>query len=115
LALVDDLIFQAKIAETARHVGVELCAVSSVEALLREAAGSAAPASLIILDLNARADALEALRRLRDSGRPQRVVAYLSHVQVELAEQARAAGCARVLARSKFSRHLPEILAEAKT
>ncbi len=38
LALVDDLFFQAKMTETARHVGVALQTVASGEALVAAAA-----------------------------------------------------------------------------
>ena len=38
------------------------------------------------------------------------LIAYLSHVQGELKQQAHAAGCDMVLARSAFSQNLPAIL-----
>ena len=38
VALVDDLFFQAKMTETARHTGVDLKTVTDCDALLREAA-----------------------------------------------------------------------------
>jgi len=113
LALVDDLIFQAKLAETARQVGVELKTVASGEALVAEA--GAAQAGLVIVDLNARGGALEALEKLREAGNSAPVVAFLSHVQMELAESARAAGCTEVLPRSKFTRELVTILSRAKS
>jgi hypothetical protein len=43
-----------------------------------------------------------------------RMVGFLSHVQVDLAEQARAAGCDEVMPRSKFTQNLAEILSSAK-
>ena len=106
IALVDDLFFRARIAETARHLGVEFEAVSDSKALLESAGGAGgAETSLILVDLNARGGALEALGKLRASGNQTPIVAFLSHVQTELAEQARAAGCAEVMPR-------PEIHAE---
>jgi hypothetical protein len=39
------------------------------------------------------------------------VVGFLSHVQKDLAVAARESGCDRVMARSAFTRDLPEILA----
>jgi len=112
LALVDDLFFQAKIMEASRHAGVELCCCTTAEALL-EQARAAAPA-LVVVDLNARANALGAIEQLA-AGNSAPVVAFLSHVQVELAERARRAGCAEVMPRSQFSRDLPAILARAKS
>ncbi len=113
VALVDDLFFQAKLQETARQVGVELKTVATGDALLAEAQRSA-PA-LLIVDLNARSGAIEALERLRAAGNQRPVVAFLSHVQVELAERAKAAGCQQVMPRSKFTQNLAAILAQAKS
>lgn len=122
LLLVDDLFFRAKIAETARHLGVELEAASSVEALTEKvlaASGEAGAANsrpaLILLDLNARGNPVEALTRLRAAGNQTPVVAFLSHVQTELAEKARAAGCTEIMPRSKFTQDLAAILGRAKT
>lgn len=117
VALVDDLFFQARMAETARQVGVELKMVTTGEALLAEVKGNEAGQNspgLVIVDLNARQGALEALERLREAGNQRPVVAFLSHVQVELAERARAAGCQQVLPRSKFTQNLAAILSQAK-
>ncbi len=112
VAFVDDLLFQSKIAETARHAGVELKFVASPDSLAAESAQS--PAALVIVDLNARNAPLEAIQRLKAAGAPQRIIAFLSHVQVELAAQARASGCTEVLPRSKFTQLLPEMMQRAK-
>ena len=112
VALVDDLFFQAKVLETARQVGVEVKMVSTGEALVAEAQ-RAAP-RFVIVDLNARTGALEAIERLRPPGNQLRVIAFLSHVQTELAERARAAGCDEVMPRSKFTQNLAAILSQAK-
>jgi CheY-like chemotaxis protein len=120
LALVDDLFFGARIAETARHVGVELEAVSTADALVEKvlaepgSSGSAQRPTLIVVDLNARTDAVDALSRLQAAGNQTPVVAFLSHVQTELAERARAAGCTEVLPRSRFTQDLAAILGRAK-
>jgi len=124
VALVDDLFFQAKMLETARQVGVELKTVTTGEALLAEAQaaepqeglGQVGPGpALLIVDLNARQAPLEALERLRAAGNQRPVIAFLSHVQVELAERARAAGCLQVMPRSKFAQNLAAILSQAKS
>jgi CheY-like chemotaxis protein len=113
LALVDDLFFQAKMTETARRMGVALQTVASGDALVAAAAGQAH--RLVLVDLNARQGALEAVERLRAAGNAQPIVGFLSHVQTELAEKARAAGCQEVLPRSKFTADLAEILGRAKS
>ena len=113
VALVDDIFFQAKILETARHVGVEMKMVGTGDALVEEVAN--ANPKLVIVDLNARQGALEAIERLRAAGSTAPLVAFLSHVQVDLAERARAAGAQDVMPRSKFTQNLATILAQAKS
>jgi len=119
IALIDDLFFLAKVHETAKHTGVTLETAATGEQLLKAAAGS--PAALILVDLNARQGALDAVEQLCASGgaangqgNPRRVIAFLSHVQTDLAERARAAGCTDVMPRSKFTQNLAEILRGAK-
>ena len=113
LALVDDLFFQVKMMETARRVGVALQTVSSGPALV--AAAAPQQHKLVLVDLNARHGALDAVAQLRAAGNAQPIVGFLSHVQTELAEKARAAGCTDVLPRSKFTAELAEILGRAKS
>jgi CheY-like chemotaxis protein len=114
LALVDDLFFQAKLAETARHVGVALQTVSTGDALVAGAT-AVAPPRLLLVDLNARSGALQAIEQLHAQGNLLPVIAFLSHVQVDLAERARAAGCQQVMPRSKFTAELAAILSQAKS
>jgi DNA-binding NarL/FixJ family response regulator len=120
IALIDDLFFLAKVHETAKHTGVTLEASATGEQLLKAAAAN--PAALILVDLNARQGALDAVEQLCASngaanrpGNPRRVIAFLSHVQTDLAERARAAGCQDVMPRSKFTQNLAEILRGAKS
>lgn len=116
VALIDDLFFQSKVAETARQLGVELRVFTATQPLLDEIAK--AKPRLVLLDLNARADAVAAIAEIEDSsgnGKGPRMIAFLSHVQAELAERARAAGCAEVMPRSAFTRNLATILAAAKS
>jgi DNA-binding NarL/FixJ family response regulator len=116
IALIDDLFFLAKVRETAKHTGVALETASTGDAF--EKAAAASPAALLLVDLNARQGALEAVERLcaaNGTGNPRRVIAFLSHVQTDLAERARSAGCADVMPRSKFTQNLAEILRGAKS
>jgi CheY-like chemotaxis protein len=120
LALVDDLFFQARLAETARKLGVTLKTVSTGATLVKmlEAAPDGVPGDLprlVIVDLNARQGAVEAIEQLQRSGNPIPVIGFLSHVQTELAERARAAGCKQVMPRSSFTANLSEILSQAKS
>ena len=111
VALMDDLFFQMKLAETAKHLGVEVKVATTPEALhaLLEP-----PPKLLIVDLNSRSQPIATIQRLRADKNGVRVVGFLSHVQTDLAAQARAAGCDEVMPRSAFTQNLATILASAK-
>lgn len=113
VVLVDDLFFQSKIVETARHTNVDLKLCGTPDAFIAEIARST-PA-LAIVDLNAHSNPLAAIERLKAAGNQVPVIGYLSHVQTELAERAKAAGCREVMPRSKFSMNLAAILTSAKS
>lgn len=132
LALVDDLFFQAKLTETARKLGVKLKTVTTGTALvaalreLREEItkgthGGSQDGSmgelprLVVVDLNARQGAVEAIEQLHVSGNAIPIIGFLSHVQTELAQRAQAAGCKQVMPRSIFTANLSEILRQAKS
>jgi DNA-binding NarL/FixJ family response regulator len=109
--MMDDLFFQMKLAETAKHLGVEVKVATTPEALqgLLEP-----PPKLLIVDLNSRNQPIATIQRLRADKNGVRVVGFLSHVQTDLAAQARAAGCDEVMPRSAFTQNLASILAAAK-
>jgi CheY-like chemotaxis protein len=111
IALVDDLFFQMKLAETAKHLGVEVKVATNGEALMELM--ESAP-KLVIVDLNARSQPLQTIEKLRQLRKDIRVVGFLSHVQLELAARAKAAGCDEVLPRSSFTQNLAAILSVAK-
>jgi CheY-like chemotaxis protein len=115
IVLIDDLFFQAKVHETAKQTGITIETVGTGDQLLKSAAAN--PSALIIVDLNARQGALDAIERLAANGscNPRRIIAFLSHVQTDLAEKARAAGCQDVMPRSKFTQNLAGILRGAKS
>jgi DNA-binding NarL/FixJ family response regulator len=111
VALMDDLFFQMKLAETAKHLGVEVKIATNADALL--ALLEPAP-KLIIVDLNARSQPVQAIQRVRAEKNGVRVIGFLSHVQTELAAQAQAAGCDEVMPRSKFTQNLAAIVGAAR-
>lgn len=111
VALMDDLFFQMKLAETAKQLGVEVKVATSGEAFMGLMASEP---KLVIVDLNARSQPIEAIEKLRQTRKDVRVVGFLSHVQTELAAQAQAAGCDEVLPRSSFTQNLAAILSVAK-
>lgn len=111
VALMDDLFFQMKVAETAKHLGVEFKVAGSGEVL---ATMLEPPTKLVIVDLNARSEPVATIARLRATQKELPVIAFLSHVQTELAAQAKAAGSTEVLPRSVFTQNLARILAAAQ-
>ena len=111
VALVDDLFFQMKLAETAKQLGVEVKVAANGEALMGLMASEP---RLVIVDLYARNQPIGAIEKLRQARKDVRVVGFLSHVQKELAAQAQAAGCDEVLPRSSFTQNLAAILSSAK-
>ena len=111
VALMDDLFFQMKLAETAKQLGVEVKVATNGEALMTLLEN---PPKLVIVDLNARSNPIQTIQRLRLVQKDIRIVAFLSHVQTELAAQAHAAGCDEVMPRSAFTQNLAAILSVAK-
>ncbi len=112
LAVVEDIFFLAKIQQTARQLGLTV-EPAAPEALPERLASGGAGA--ILLDLNHSSGKAVALLEALKNGPATHaipVVAFLSHVQTDLAQSARAAGCDRVLARSAFSQQLPTLLRE---
>lgn len=111
LAVVEDLFFVAKINQAATQVGAEIKYARS-QAQGIELAHTERP-SLIILDLNADGCApLELLAQLKAAAELREIptLGFVSHVQTDLQEHARQAGCDRVVTRSTFSRDLLVIL-----
>src|SRR5271170_3781025 len=75
VALMDDLFFQMKVAETAKHLGLELKVAANGDALLGLLESSP---NLVIVDLNARSQPIQAIERVRASKNGVRVVGFLS-------------------------------------
>jgi CheY-like chemotaxis protein len=108
---MDDLIFQMKVAETAKHLGVEFKVAANAEIL---AGMLEPPTKLILIDLNSKSDPVATIVRLRATEKELPIISFLSHVQVDLAAHAKAAGSTQVLPRSTFTQNLASILAAAK-
>ena len=108
IAVVDDLIFAARIRETARQVNVEVELTPTAALHDRTGRGGV---DAVILDLGA-PSALDSLRTLKanPATASARVVGYASHVATETIQAARAGGCDEVVARSAFTRQLPNLL-----
>lgn len=112
VALAADMIFSSRIQGTAQVVGVTVLLARYESQVL---AAVKAGASIVLLDLDARAvDTNALIRELRALDLPHlRITAFVSHVRIDAIEAAREAGAHRVIARSAFVRDLPAILGEA--
>jgi DNA-binding NarL/FixJ family response regulator len=111
VALMDDLFFQMKVAETAKRLGVDFQVAANGEVL---ATMLDPPTKLVVVDLNAKSNPVATIAHLRATQKELPVVAFLSHVQTELAAQAKAAGSSEVMPRSAFTQNLARILEIAK-
>lgn len=115
LIVVADMIFRAKIRETARHLGRAVETASTAAAALEKA--DAVRPSLVVVDLgDDRVAPFETIRALKTDARlgAPRVVGFFSHVLVEQKRAAEAAGCDVVLPRSAFVKRLAELLADSE-
>ena len=107
--MIRDLIFETRIKSTAQLMRIGTAVVRNLgdlEMLL------ASPAiRLLIVDLNtAGPSAVDAIRRAKEFP-GVRVLAFVSHVDADLAGLACEAGADDVLPRSRFVAQLPELLA----
>ena len=113
VALVEDLVFTAKLRLAAQATETTLHVATQAEEFLQLIRGT--PPRLILLDLNfSRADALALVTQVRElaNGHKTPIIGFLSHVQTERAQQAVSAGCAAALPRSLFVQQLPALLRE---
>ncbi len=110
LAAVNNLFFVGKLQSAAKQASVELTFASSEDDLLEKAREGA---ELVVLDLgDQEMDAVEAIKKLRSAPETSnlRMLAFVRHTDPDRAEQARQAGCERVMARSEFSAQLVDLL-----
>lgn len=112
LAMVENLFFQTRIQAVAKHVGAEVKIVPTGEELAAEAAAN--PPALVIVDLNSPSNPLDAVKKIHESTPSAVIIGYLAHTQGELADQAAAAGCSKVMSQGSFTEELPVALARAR-
>jgi PleD family two-component response regulator len=111
IAAVSDMIFASKIRGTAEALNVTVNFARSEDSLFDTA--KADVPSLFIFDLHSeRPDPFAVAARLKadEQLRDVPIVAFFSHVEVELQRRALEAGIEHVLPRSAFTMRLPEIL-----
>jgi hypothetical protein len=100
--LARELMFVARIQAEARAAGVEL-SLCRDPAMLPEAPG------LLIVDLDL-TGAIAAAAAWQRAGPERTTLGFYAHVNAELAAAAKAAGIARVMAKSTFFDTLPQLL-----
>ncbi|HBH97037.1 MAG TPA: hypothetical protein DDX89_04505 [Candidatus Omnitrophica bacterium] len=107
LAIVDDMLFRSKLEAVAAQLGTPLTLAEDASPALRSGSGW----SRAIIDLNlSHGDPLAMIRDLRAAHPALPVIGYCSHVQHDLQQHAREAGCTVVLLRSAFVQQLPALL-----
>ena len=105
LAIVDDLLFRAKLEAAAAQLGTPLTVAAGM------VPSNGQVFSRILIDLNlSRGNALAMVRELKAAHPGVPLVGYCSHVQQGLQQQALEAGCTIVLPRSAFVQQLPQLL-----
>ena len=109
LAVVSDLFFSVKLTDAAKRNGLALEFVKDSGQVLEKAKEKPC---LIIFDLNYdAANPVQLIVELKSQPETKHIslIGYLSHIQVELKQQAQDAGCDMVMARSAFSQNMPQI------
>ena len=109
LAVVSDLFFSVKITDAAKRNGLSLEFVKDQLQVMEKAKDKP---SLIIFDLNYEAaNPVQLIVDLKSQPETKHIslIGYLSHIQVELKQQAQDAGCDMVMARSAFSLNMTQI------
>jgi CheY-like chemotaxis protein len=114
VAVLTDLMFMVKIQDTAKRLELQTKVVKAQADVFTQALAGAA---LIIIDLNfAQIEPLELISLLKANEETRKIplLGYVSHVQVDLRNEAQRRGCDTVVARSVFVETLPKLLAEIK-
>ncbi len=104
-----DLIFASRVAQAARSLHVPLRTAKDGDALAALLAGQSVALVMVDMSLELGA-ATAAIRRARDQSPPPAVVAFYSHVQVELRDAAIDAGATQVMSRSAFSEKVGDVI-----
>jgi hypothetical protein len=111
LGVTNDLMAAAPIENAARQLGIT-CRVVSLPQIENLNVGQSV--RLIVLDLNAIDQVMDAIAELRDSlGESIPIVAFGPHVHAGKLSAARQAGCSQVLTRGQFHQKASAVMAAA--
>ena len=109
VAVVEDLFFSVKIADTAKRLGLETVFVKTEKDALEQAHTNPL---VMIIDLNIHSvQPLNLIEKLKGDVATKGIstLAFVSHIQGELKQKAQELGCNMVMARSAFSQNLPQM------
>lgn len=115
LSCCRDLIFSTKIRSTAEHLGVPFRGAATPKAVadrLNQVDDGRLnqPVTGVLVDMEMGGDALAIIRQVKEHSPAVPVIAFGSHVAVELLAAARDAGADAVMPRSQFTAQLPALL-----
>ena len=115
LALEKDLFFAVKMRDTLRHHDMEVKTARTLSIFEQglSAKGAEKPALVIVNTATTGVDWEAAIRQARAAGFP--VLAFGSHMDLEARAKALAAGAQRVVANSKFSSDMPDLVKRMMT
>ena len=111
LLISPDLLFAGKVQAAAEPLGLTVLSETNVEPIRRALAEHWV--CIVLFDLNVSSPALSEVMELLPTDPKPLTVAYGPHVNTQRLEEARSAGCDRVLPRSRFVGELPELLRSA--
>ncbi len=106
----DDFFFETRICDTAKELGRNVRSFTEIERIAEVL--STETVTLLLIDLSSMSGCLDELPRFRKRAPKLKVIAFGSHVQVDLLKRAREAGCDAVMPRSRFTGELVKILQE---
>lgn len=106
VTLIQDMLFSSKVREAAKATGASVQSTRDVPALV----AAARDAKLVLIDLRL-PHALDALDALTAAGCAAPTVGFIDHEKTDVMDQARAKGCAQVMAKGQFANALPKLLA----
>ena len=108
MLLSPDLLFAGKIEAAAGPLGLRVLQETALPGISRALEENAV--SVVFLDLNVTWPSISEVMELLPNGPRPVVVAFGPHVNTLRLEEAKRAGCDRVLPRSRFVQELPELL-----
>lgn len=108
LLACNDFFFETRICDTARELNREMRCLSDVERIAEVL--STEKVALLLIDLSSMSQCLDALPQFREIVPELTVIAFGSHVQTDVLQQAREAGCDAVMPRSRFTGELVNLL-----